>query len=63
MRRHEGWADKVQLRRVADHFIFSVETVGNIPPEQIVKEAISVLRNKGAMFLEEVERHLSAEMN
>ena len=36
--RKEGWSDRVQLNRVADHFIFTVESSGCIPPEIIVRE-------------------------
>ena len=36
--RHEGWNEKVLLRRVADHFIFTVESSGCMPPEDIVRE-------------------------
>jgi NAD-dependent dihydropyrimidine dehydrogenase PreA subunit len=30
--------EKVKLRRVADHFIFSIESVGALPPERILKD-------------------------
>ena len=36
--RLEGWSERVELRRVSDHFIFSVESSGCIPPEVIVRE-------------------------
>ena len=36
--RKEGWSDRVQLNRVADHFIFTVESSGCIAPEVIVRE-------------------------
>ena len=37
--RKEGWEDgRVELRRKADHFIFSVESVGSLRPEVIVRE-------------------------
>lgn len=48
--RREGMTDKVHLKRVADHFIFSVESTGVMPPEEIVREAISVLRDKAIKF-------------
>jgi len=44
--RGEEWRDKVKLKRVADHFIFSVETVGALPPEDIVRRAIAILKEK-----------------
>ena len=30
--------ERVQLRRVADHFIFSIESVGSLAPERILKD-------------------------
>ena len=36
--RREGWSEKVELKRKADHFIFSVESTGCMKPEAIVKE-------------------------
>jgi len=34
----QGWDNRIQLRRHADYFLFSVESVGSIPPEVIVME-------------------------
>ena len=48
--RQEEWTDRVQLKRVADHFIFRVESVGSIAPEKIVQSAIGVLREKAYKF-------------
>jgi len=50
--RQDGWQDgsRVQLLRKADHFIFSVESTGSMPPEEIVKQAIAVLKNKADTF-------------
>ena len=49
--RLEGWSDKVQLNRTADHFIFTVESTGCMPPETIVREALVVLKNKAVKFI------------
>jgi len=49
--RKEGWSDKVQLRRKADHFIFTVESTGAMAPEVIVREAISALKDKASKFI------------
>lgn len=59
--RLEGWADRVHLRRVADHFIFSVESIGAMPPAEIVKQAIEQLRMKALQFQGHVDEWL--EMN
>ena len=50
--RKQDWSDgtRVQLHRVANHFIFSVETAGSIPPEKIVTQALKVLKEKALEF-------------
>jgi DNA-directed RNA polymerase I and III subunit RPAC1 len=48
--RREGWSDRVELKRVANHFIFTVESSGSMPPEEIVRESISVLKDKALKF-------------
>jgi DNA-directed RNA polymerase alpha subunit len=39
--RKEGWDRRVALKRVANHFIFTVESTGILPPEEIVKRVSS----------------------
>jgi len=41
----------VQLRRKADHFIFTVECTAVTAPEVIVREAISALKDKASKFI------------
>lgn len=53
--RKDDWSERVELRRVADHFIFSVESVGIMPPAVIVREAISVLQDKAIKYQQYVE--------
>lgn len=48
--RNEGWADKVKLARRNDHFLFSVESTGVMPPEAIVRDGIRVLKDKALKF-------------
>ena len=50
--REPTWADHVKCSRVKDHFIFSVESTGILPPEVLVQEAIQVLQNKAATISE-----------
>ncbi|XP_064402889.1 DNA-directed RNA polymerases I and III subunit RPAC1-like [Halichondria panicea] len=52
--RHEELKDCVRLSRVRDHFIFSVESSGALPPDTLMVEAIKVLREKCTHFLEEL---------
>jgi len=44
--RETGWTDLIQLARVKEHFIFSIESTGCIPPAQIFKEALGILNKK-----------------
>jgi len=55
--RKEGMAEKVHLKRVADHFLFHVESTGVMPPEEIVREAISVLKDKAIKFYNHADEH------
>jgi len=57
----EGAAmEKVKLKRVADHFIFSIESVGALSPERILKDAVQVLRQKCTELLEAIEVDIAA---
>ena len=49
------WQEKIALRRVRNHYIFSVETVGNYEPVNVVRTAIKVLKDKVLT----VKRHLN----
>lgn len=44
--RHPGWEEKVKLEREGNHFIFNIETAGSMPPIDILRAAINVLRTK-----------------
>lgn len=46
--REPEWNDRVLLQKRKQHFIFSVESVGIIPPEVIVEEALKQLINRVA---------------
>ena len=50
--RSEGWADRVRLDRVKDHFIFSVESTGTLPAKTLVSESIKVLMGKAQNILQ-----------
>ena len=36
--RTKDWSDYIDLRRAANHFIFTVESTGALPPEVLVEE-------------------------
>ncbi len=48
--RKDGWDERVELKRKADHFIFTVETSGALAPKDIVREGIRKLKQKAARF-------------
>jgi DNA-directed RNA polymerases I and III subunit RPAC1 len=50
--REPVWDDRLQLGRKNDHFIFSIESVGMIKPEELLPEALNVLVEKCNVALE-----------
>ncbi|XP_011339497.2 DNA-directed RNA polymerases I and III subunit RPAC1 [Ooceraea biroi] len=52
---HEQLKNCVELTRIRDHFIFTVETVGALPSSVLFIEAVKVLKNKCRTFLAEMD--------
>ncbi|MCD7459865.1 DNA-directed RNA polymerase protein, partial [Datura stramonium] len=44
--REEGWDKNVAVRRVNNHFIFTIESTGALPPEVLFTEAVKILEEK-----------------
>jgi DNA-directed RNA polymerase I and III subunit RPAC1 len=44
--REPHWAERINLQRQKDHFIFSVESTGAMPAERLVRDALHVLKQK-----------------
>ncbi|CAI8596776.1 unnamed protein product [Vicia faba] len=42
----QEWEDRVALRRVKDHFIFTIESTGALPPDVLFTEAVKILEDK-----------------
>lgn len=42
----EEWEKRVSIRRVKDHFIFTIESTGALPPETLFTEAVKILEDK-----------------
>ncbi|GKV44567.1 hypothetical protein SLEP1_g51735 [Rubroshorea leprosula] len=42
----EEWEKRVALHRVRDHFIFTIESTGALPPEVLFTEAVKILEDK-----------------
>eukprot|EP00188_Purpureofilum_apyrenoidigerum_P001541 Plantae.Rhodophyta-Purpureofilum_apyrenoidigerum.ctg18592.p1 GENE.Plantae.Rhodophyta-Purpureofilum_apyrenoidigerum.ctg18592~~Plantae.Rhodophyta-Purpureofilum_apyrenoidigerum.ctg18592.p1 ORF type:complete len:396 (+),score=62.86 Plantae.Rhodophyta-Purpureofilum_apyrenoidigerum.ctg18592:53-1189(+) len=59
--REAGWERKVKLSRVRDHFIFSIESVGALRPEDLFMQALQVLVDKCAKVSEQL--HEAIESN
>ncbi|XP_065355743.1 DNA-directed RNA polymerases I and III subunit RPAC1 [Calliphora vicina] len=53
--RYPELADSVEMSRIRDHYIFSVESVGALKPDVIFVEAVKVLKKKCRKFLDEIE--------
>lgn len=52
--RHDEFKDKVKLGRVRDHFIFSVESTGQLESDELFLDSVRLLRAKVGRF----RRHL-----
>ncbi|XP_015900662.3 uncharacterized protein LOC107433811 [Ziziphus jujuba] len=48
------WEDRVALRRVKDHFIFTLESTGALPPEVLFTEAVKILEDKCERVISEL---------
>ena len=44
--RDPRWADAVELRKIKNHFIFTVESTGVLQPWELLKEALHILSAK-----------------
>ncbi|XP_063235461.1 DNA-directed RNA polymerases I and III subunit RPAC1 isoform X1 [Bacillus rossius redtenbacheri] len=56
--RYDDLKDSAKLTRVKDHFIFTIESVGAIPPDVLFVEAVKILKNKCRTFLEELNKNI-----
>ena len=52
--RDAGWHEKVVLKRVADHFIFAVESTGQMTAEDVLLRSMRVLGDKARGWAAEV---------
>lgn len=53
--RYPHLADAVEMARIRDHFIFSVESVGAYPPHDIFIESVKLLKKKCRLFINELD--------
>ena len=40
------FAERVQLRKVKEHYVFTVESVGQVPAADLFTEAVNILKGK-----------------
>jgi|EP00945_MAST-04E_sp_MAST-4E-sp1_P005794 DNA-directed RNA polymerases I and III subunit RPAC1 len=52
----EELASSVRVSRIPDHFIFSIESVGQLPAAEIFRRAIAVLKKKCSSTVESIKR-------
>lgn len=52
--RGDEWDKRVALRRVKDHFIFTIESAGSLPPEILFTEAVKILEDKCESLITEI---------
>ncbi|XP_078051267.1 RNA polymerase I and III subunit C [Augochlora pura] len=52
---HYDLKSRVRLSRVRNHVIFTIESVGTLPPAVLFVESVKVLKGKCKTFLEELE--------
>ena len=59
--RDPRWKDSIELSRVRNHFIFSVESSGVLPAPEIFLRAMKVLKKKFSKTKENLERAVDAD--
>ncbi|GFU05078.1 DNA-directed RNA polymerases I and III subunit RPAC1 [Trichonephila clavipes] len=52
---HDELKDDIEVCTKKNHYIFTVESAGAVPPEELVMESINVLREKCRFFLSELK--------
>jgi DNA-directed RNA polymerase I and III subunit RPAC1 len=52
--RFDDLKDTVELGLIKDHFIFSIESTGGLPPEVLMEESIEIMMRKCRHFLEQL---------
>jgi DNA-directed RNA polymerase I and III subunit RPAC1 len=43
---HDRWRESIQLRKRKDHFIFTIESTGCVPADQLMRNALAILAEK-----------------
>lgn len=56
--REEDLKDLVQITRIPDHFIFTIESVGALKPDVLFLESIKVLKSKCSLYMDALVKNL-----
>ena len=56
--RHKELRDLVELTRVPNHYIFTVESTGVLPAKEIFAESVKILMGKCDYFIGEIEKRM-----
>ena len=51
--RDPAWRKDISVQRVKNHFIFTIESVGAVPPQELFRKALDVLSSKADAILQE----------
>lgn len=43
---NEKWSEAIQLRKRKDHFIFTIESTGCVPADELFRQALGILEAK-----------------
>jgi hypothetical protein len=60
--RREHWAGRVDIQRVANHFIFTVESTGALTARELVVDALRILAGKAADILRDIGEGAAADI-
>lgn len=59
--RHEEFVDFVKLERIRDHFIFTVESIGQLDAPSLVKEAFNIITAKAGLIQQELQNYTDGD--
>jgi DNA-directed RNA polymerase I and III subunit RPAC1 len=54
MQDREDIAECIQVRKRKDHFIFTIESTGILPPQELLLQAIDILQGKAERLAEKL---------
>ena len=57
----EKWKKYFQLRKIKNHFLFTIESTGILPPHVLLKEALAILRRKCDTAAESLDNAVDME--